>query len=82
MRDILIERADEFPFEVFSDYYSQSVSVNWNFDVLDAVSNHGEDTTIHSIFEKHICSLSNWTVTREFLARFPSMASVVSASVR
>ena len=81
VRDILIERADNHPFHTFSDYYSQSVTVNWKYDVLDAVADHGGDTVIHSIFEKHICNLANWTVTKEFLVRFPHMSSNISTSV-
>lgn len=75
---MLIEQADEYPFDVFSDYYSQSVTVNWKFEATDAVSDQAGDTVIHSIFEKHICNLANWTVTKEFLARFPSMTAAVS----
>ncbi|KAM5352826.1 hypothetical protein ACJ41O_005548 [Fusarium nematophilum] len=77
VRDILIENPDEYPFQLFSDYYSQNVTVNWKFDGLDAVSNLDGEGVLHSIFEKHIRNLKNWTVSREFEARFPSMTTAI-----
>ncbi|KAI9168094.1 hypothetical protein HJFPF1_04238 [Paramyrothecium foliicola] len=78
VRDLLIEKADEYPFHIFSDYYSQNVSVNWPFDSADAVSDFdGGGGALHSIFEKHIRSLKNWTVTPEFCAKFPDMEAAI-----
>ncbi|KAL6407693.1 hypothetical protein AUP68_08714 [Ilyonectria robusta] len=77
VRDILIENPEEYPFELFSEYYSQNVTVNWNFDSLDAVSDVGNDRILHSIFEKHVRNLKNWTVSSEFQTRFPSMIPAI-----
>ncbi|KPM43008.1 hypothetical protein AK830_g3532 [Neonectria ditissima] len=77
VRDILIENPEDYPFELFSEYYSQNVSLNWSFDSLDAVSDVGNDRILHSIFEKHIRNLKNWTVSSAFQTRFPSMMTSI-----
>ena len=77
MRDALIEKPDEYPFELFSQYYSQNVSLNWTFDTLDAIADAADEVILHSIFEKHICNLKNWTVTPEFQTRFPAMTPAI-----
>ncbi|KAK1763982.1 hypothetical protein QBC33DRAFT_572924 [Phialemonium atrogriseum] len=79
VRDVLIENADKYPFEVFSEQYSQRVTVNWPFDVLDAVSDLDNEAVLHSIFEKHIRNLKNWTVSAEFRGCFPEVASLISS---
>lgn len=77
VRDILIEHAEDYPFELFSEFYSHNVTINWQFDEMDAVSSDSSDTILHSIFEKHIRKVSNWTVSSEFKSRFPEMVSAV-----
>lgn len=77
MRDILIENPDDHPFELFSQYYSHNVSVNWPHDHLDAVTNVDDDVVLHSIFEKHVSNLKNWTVSADFQSRFPHMSSAI-----
>jgi hypothetical protein len=62
---------------VFSDYYSQNVTINWQYDSLDAISDMDGDCVLHSIFEKHVRNIKNWTVSPEFTARFPDMASAI-----
>ncbi|ORY69035.1 uncharacterized protein BCR38DRAFT_455818 [Pseudomassariella vexata] len=79
VRDILIENSEDFPFQLFSDYYSQNVTVNWQFDSLDAISDMDNDAVLHSIFEKHVRNLKNWTVSPEFHTRFPEMVSAIYA---
>ncbi|KAL2676496.1 hypothetical protein Neosp_010254 [[Neocosmospora] mangrovei] len=78
VRDILIENPAEYPFQLFSDYYSQNVTVNWKFDGLDAVSDLNGEGTLHSIFERHIRDLRNWTVSKAFEDRFPSMIGAIT----
>lgn len=80
VRDILIEKSEDYPFELFSEWYSQNVKVNWVFDEHDAISNRNNDCVTHSIYEKHIRNLKNWTVSPKFLERFPEMASAIYVS--
>ncbi|KAG5826350.1 hypothetical protein H9Q74_003590 [Fusarium xylarioides] len=77
VRDILIDNQAEYPFQLFSDYYSQNVTVNWKFDGLDAISDLEGDGALHSIFEKHIRDLKNWTVSQGFKDRFPLMVTAI-----
>ncbi|WKT43749.1 hypothetical protein QSH57_008585 [Fusarium oxysporum f. sp. vasinfectum] len=77
VRDILIDNQAEYPFQLFSDYYSQNVSVNWKFDGLDAISDLDGEGALHSIFEKHIRDLKNWTVSQGFKDRFPLMVTAI-----
>ena len=37
VRDTLIENPDLYPFETFSEMYSQCVSVNWPYGPMDAI---------------------------------------------
>ncbi|KAH7131718.1 hypothetical protein B0J13DRAFT_678753 [Dactylonectria estremocensis] len=77
VRDILIENPEKYPFQLFSDYYSQHVTINWKFDSLDAVADIENEAVLHSIFEKHIRKLSNWTVSPEFQSCFPVITSAI-----
>ncbi|KAH7371114.1 hypothetical protein BKA66DRAFT_573072 [Pyrenochaeta sp. MPI-SDFR-AT-0127] len=77
VRDILIENPSEYPFEPFSKYYSQNVTVNWQFDGLDTIADISGEAVLHSIFEKHIRNIHNWTVASEFHSRFPDMTSAI-----
>ncbi|KAH6632889.1 hypothetical protein C7974DRAFT_161959 [Boeremia exigua] len=77
VRDILIENPDDHPFDLFSQYYSHNISVNWPFDHMDAVTDVDNNVVLHSIFEKHVSNLKNWTVSAEFHSRFPYMSSAI-----
>ncbi|KAH7371129.1 hypothetical protein BKA66DRAFT_190383 [Pyrenochaeta sp. MPI-SDFR-AT-0127] len=79
IRDLLIEYPEKYPFEIFSEYYSQNVTVNWHFDESDAVAHEDGNVVLHSIFEKHIRNLANWTVSHEFESRFPEMSHIIFA---
>lgn len=74
---MLIDRPDRYPFAVFSEYYSANVSVNWPYEVEDAISHSNGQVVLNSIFEKHILRLSNWTVSQEFQDYFPEMTSAI-----
>lgn len=81
VRDVLIENAELYPFEMFSEIYSQNVSVSWPYEAVDVVtsppswSSAGE--ALNPIFEKHILKLSNWTVSQEFLVLLPQMTAAI-----
>jgi hypothetical protein len=53
------------------------VSVNWKFDISDALSETADDIILHSIFEKHIRQLKNWTVSAEFANLFPDLMPAI-----
>ncbi|KAH7083506.1 hypothetical protein BKA63DRAFT_154158 [Paraphoma chrysanthemicola] len=82
VRDLLIRHSDRYPFEDFSDYYSQNVTVNWNFDDNDALVHEKGNVVLHSIFEKHVQKLENWTVSSNFQARFPEMSHFICGEDR
>ncbi|KIV99684.1 uncharacterized protein PV09_08675 [Verruconis gallopava] len=77
VRDLLIENPEDYPYEAVGKWYTENVSINWNFDVLDAVDEVGGAERLHSIFEKHLRNLNNWTVTPAFLERFPAMVPLI-----
>lgn len=77
VRDILIESPEKYPFELFSSVYSQCVTVNWPYDVEDALCEEGDDIVPSRIFAKHIRRLSNWTVSRDFEKHYPEMVNAV-----
>ncbi|KAK5168189.1 uncharacterized protein LTR77_006757 [Saxophila tyrrhenica] len=76
VRDMLIENPILYRFEVFSEVYSHTVSVNWPYDTDDALAT--DECTGHlviaPIFEKHVRRLGNWTVSKEFEDYFPDLA--------
>jgi hypothetical protein len=77
VRDLLIEDPAKFPFEKFSEVYSQTVTVNWPFDTADVVVKIGAldaDVILNPLFEKHIRKISNWTVSPSFGRHFPEAA--------
>jgi hypothetical protein len=76
---LLIEDPDRYPFSTFSNFYSLNVRLNWQFDSVDAVSNMSEEGVLHSIFEKHVRCLRNWTVDAAFRAQFPEMIQAIAA---
>ncbi|KAJ5378263.1 Polyketide synthase enoylreductase [Penicillium cataractarum] len=63
-RDMLIDRPDRYPFAVFSEFYSANVSVNWPYEVEDAISNLNGQVVLNSIFEKHILRLKNSLIVK------------------
>ncbi|OJJ08267.1 hypothetical protein ASPVEDRAFT_89496 [Aspergillus versicolor CBS 583.65] len=77
VRDLLIEQPDKYPFAVFSELYSQNVTVNWPYDDMDAVSTHADNVQLNQIFEKHVRKLSNWTVLAPFQDYLPEMIPAI-----
>jgi hypothetical protein len=77
VRDILIEHTDEYPYHLWTENFTQNVSVNWKFDYSDALSETDNDVVIHSIFEKHVRRLQNWTVSSEFVRVFPKLMPAI-----
>ncbi|CAI7650581.1 unnamed protein product [Penicillium crustosum] len=77
VRDILIQKPDRYPFAVFSELYSQYVSINWPFDPEDIVVDTGDGPSLNTIFEKHIQRLSNWVAPRQFREYFSEWTSDV-----
>ncbi|KAL1619753.1 hypothetical protein SLS56_009954 [Neofusicoccum ribis] len=75
VRDMLIEHPDKYPFAVFSDVYSQSVTVNWPYNSADALSQ--DESALNTIFDKHIRKLSNWTMSPTFRDFYPELAAAV-----
>jgi hypothetical protein len=77
VRDLLVEHPEDYPYEAVGKWYTGHVSVNWNFDTLDAIDEAEGSERLHSIFEKHLRNLSNWTVSPAFLERFPAMTPLI-----
>lgn len=73
--------SDRYPFECFSDIFSHTVTVNWPYDITDAVCTAGCDGELElsPVFEKHVRKLHNWTVAREFDSAFGEMVPLVSS---
>ncbi|KAH7083508.1 hypothetical protein BKA63DRAFT_503131 [Paraphoma chrysanthemicola] len=74
VRDILIKDAPEYPIENFVEYYAQNISVNWKFDEDDSLADITGEVLLHSIFEKHINHLQNWSVSSDFQLIHPNLA--------
>ncbi|KAL2834560.1 hypothetical protein BJY01DRAFT_83820 [Aspergillus pseudoustus] len=77
VRDLLIENPTKHPFALFSELYSQNISINWPYDKMDCVSTQGDNVQLNPIFEKHIRNLNNWTVAKPFQEYLPDMAAAI-----
>ncbi|PYH95283.1 hypothetical protein BO71DRAFT_398192, partial [Aspergillus ellipticus CBS 707.79] len=74
---MLIEHPDKYPFPVFSELYSQNVTINWPYDSMDTVSHQGDSIVFNPIFEKHVRKLDNWTVSGQFRDYLPEMMAAI-----
>ncbi|KAL2826257.1 hypothetical protein BDW59DRAFT_161094 [Aspergillus cavernicola] len=77
VRDILIEHPDKYPFAVFSELYSQNVTVNWPYEDMDCISTVTDTARFNPIFEKHVRKLDNWTVREPFKDYLPEMIPAI-----
>ncbi|PLB50100.1 hypothetical protein P170DRAFT_473675 [Aspergillus steynii IBT 23096] len=77
VRDMLIENPEKYPFPVFSELYSENVTVNWPYDSMDTVSHQGDSLIFNPIFEKHVRKLDNWTVSGHFRDYLPEMTAAI-----
>jgi hypothetical protein len=73
VRDLLIEHPEDYPYELWTENFTQNVSVNWDFDTSDALSETDSEVVLHSIFEKHIRKLKSWTVSSTFSQLVPDL---------
>jgi hypothetical protein len=80
VRDMLIERPGEYSYQLWTENFTPNVSVNWKFDICDAVSGTGDDLVFHSTFEKHVRNLKNWSVSPEFQKLFPDLVRAIHFS--
>jgi hypothetical protein len=57
---------DQLP--TISDICNESISINWPYEASDMIIQmNGADTILNPIFERHIKTLSNWTLGKRFL---------------
>lgn len=63
--------------EHFIEYYVQNISVNWEFDEVDSLADITGEVLLHSIFEKHVSRLQNWSVSSEFQLLYPNLAQAI-----
>lgn len=74
---MLIENPEKYPFPVFSELYSQNVTVSWPYDPMDTISYQGDSVVFNPIFEKHARKLENWAVSCHFKDYLPEMTAAV-----
>ncbi|KAL4876846.1 hypothetical protein BJY04DRAFT_222694 [Aspergillus karnatakaensis] len=77
VRDLLIESPEKYPFPVFSELYSQNVTVNWPYGEPDCITTHMDRMEFNPIFEKHVRKLDNWTVRSAFKDYLPEFTSAI-----
>jgi hypothetical protein len=57
--------------------FTQAVQVNWLYDFSDAWIESNGDFVLHSIFEKHVRNLKNWSVAPLFGQVFPDLMPIM-----
>ncbi|KAL8794217.1 MAG: hypothetical protein Q9195_003171 [Heterodermia aff. obscurata] len=79
MRELMVYRHAEFPFESFFVPYTITVSLNWPYEPQDVLILQGGDgaegeMAINPVFERHLRDLGNWSLGPRFAKAFPVLA--------
>ncbi|PQE32853.1 bZIP transcription factor protein [Rutstroemia sp. NJR-2017a WRK4] len=82
LKDKVIENQQLYANEEFQNAYILCIDANWPYDDLDAFRFEGNDVFITEAFEKHVRTLSNWSLDERFAARYPELADLVRITGR
>ncbi|PQE04939.1 bZIP transcription factor protein [Rutstroemia sp. NJR-2017a BBW] len=82
LKDKVIENQQLYANEEFQNAYILCIDANWPYDDLDAFRFEGNDVFITEAFEKHVRTLSNWSLDERFAARYPELADLVRITRR
>lgn len=79
MREMMVYRHPEFPFETFFVPYTITVSLNWPYEPQDTLILQGGggdegEMAINPVFERHLRDLGNWSLGPSFAKAFPALA--------
>jgi hypothetical protein len=77
LKDKVIENQQLYANEEFQNAYILCIDANWPYDDLDAFRFEGNDVFITEAFERHVRTLSNWSLDERFAARYPELADLV-----
>ncbi|KAM3075362.1 hypothetical protein ACMFMF_006037 [Clarireedia jacksonii] len=81
LKDKVIENQQLYANQEFQNAYILCIDANWPYDDLEAFRFEGNDVFITEAFEKHIRTLSNWSLDERFAARYPELADLVRITV-
>ncbi|KAI5261099.1 hypothetical protein E4T47_09514 [Aureobasidium subglaciale] len=77
VRDRIIMCPHRYPYDLWTANFTQTVKVAWPYEISDAWVERDGDYVLHSIFEKHIRKLENWSVSPRFGQVFPDLMPIM-----
>ncbi|KAI5211062.1 hypothetical protein AUEXF2481DRAFT_28633 [Aureobasidium subglaciale EXF-2481] len=77
VRDKIIMCPHRYPYELWTANFTQTVKVGWPYEITDAWVERNGDYVLHSIFEKHVRRLENWSVSPQFGQAFPDLMPIM-----
>ncbi|OOQ83465.1 bZIP transcription factor [Penicillium brasilianum] len=75
MRDRLVTSHQDYPFENWFIPFTRDMDVNWPYEATDCLLSAGdsEELIINPVFERHMRSLSNWSLGPHFAEAYPGL---------
>ncbi|CEO59416.1 hypothetical protein PMG11_04092 [Penicillium brasilianum] len=75
MRDRLVTSHRDYPFENWFIPFTRDMDVNWPYEATDCLLSAGdsEELIINPVFERHMRSLSNWSLGPHFAEAYPGL---------
>ena len=73
LRDKVIENQELYATDEFQYLYMRSLNVHWPFRGVDAFLSQGDEVTATDAFERHVRTLSNWSLDEPFARRYPEL---------
>ncbi|PGH17559.1 hypothetical protein AJ80_04737 [Polytolypa hystricis UAMH7299] len=79
MRDRMIDRYTDYPFECWFIPYTSTLSINWPYEATDALITvpDSKEVTINPVFERHLRNLHNWSLGSAFAITYPALADTM-----
>jgi hypothetical protein len=68
----------DYPYHLWTANFTQAVQLRWPYELSDAWMESDDDIALHSIFEKFLRRLENWSVSPQFGEVFPDLMSIMS----
>jgi hypothetical protein len=68
----------DYPYHLWTANFTQAVELRWPHGLSDAWMESDGDIVLHSIFEKFLRRLENWSVSPQFGEVFPDLMPIMS----
>ena len=73
LRDKVIENQELYATDEFQYLYMRSLNLNWPYRGVDAFVSQGDEVVPTDVFERHVRTLSSWSLDEPFARRYPEL---------